>query len=327
MDKEIEEISQHNDKVNTSSEMAEEYDTDETDDTDNEEDKMDEEDDTDDEYEEYEENNKYIEEYYRYKKAERSEMDEEDEENEENEENNQNDEKPDTERSKMDKENDKINQHNEEVARIRNNPFENNLGEIKNRLTQKHGKLLPPYTTEEVDKWNFVHLIPKDFYLYLTNISRKVYIYNDKPVINIDDNGNEYFTDRDKNLIIDENSFDKQQRNYNPDDSDDPYDSDDSDDDDSFNERHNQIIRTQLKIAYRYSEDYDSDEYYLSPDNIITRVDSVIRIKSSFTDFLYDNMGLEYRTLYTPETYRSPLEIYAMNYNFLRIMSGYGTLL
>lgn len=195
-------------------------------------------------------------------------------------------------KSELDIANEKIIKHNDKVSRIRNN-----LTELKDYLIEKHGELLPAYTKEEVDKWNYVHLIPKDLYIYLTNISRKIYIHY--------------------SIILTETSFDEQQEEK---------DEFGNISDNQINI--NKIIETQLQISSKYEDEYVNDKYYLSPDNIITRIDyseyryGEINVGGSFNNFLYDNIGLDYRKLYTDETYTPITQIYASNYNFLRIMSG-----
>ncbi len=210
-------------------------------------------------------------------------------------------------KSRMDEENKERTEHNEYVSKIRNYTFENNLTEIKDYLTEKYKELLPPYTKEEVDKWNFVHLIPKDLYLYLTNISRKIYthISNEK--------------------IITEKTFDSQQDYYE--DCTYGYYERETEEYKTFINNHNTLIKTQLFISYDYIEDFKGDRYYLSSDNIITCVDNhndKIHIKSSFADFLYDNNNLEYRKLHEIETYdpHLGLKCFARTYNFLRIING-----
>lgn len=197
-----------------------------------------------------------------------------------------------TKKSKMDVENEKITKHNAKVSRIRND-----LMELKNYLIEIHGEILPPYTKEEVDKWNYVHLIPKDLYVYLTNISRKIYIFD--------------------TIILTETSFDEQQKEK---------DEEENIDDEQINI--NKIIETQLQISSKYVDEYINETYYLSPDNIITCIDyseyhyGEINVGGSFNNFLYNNIGLYYRKLYTDETYIPRIYTYASNYNFLRIMSG-----
>ncbi len=221
--------------------------------------------------------------------------------------------------TEMDRKNEEITKHNEKVSRIRNNSFENNLTEIKNHLIKKYKELLPPYTKEEVDKWSFVHLIPNDLYLYLTNISRRIYIH--------DDYRNNYSYN---NLTITEKTFDQQQGDI--DENDDP-DLNDSEQIRYNIERYNTILKTQLQISRYYYDDSRDDKYYISPDNIVTCVDCDntydndyryrFNVLSSFTDFLYDNIGFKYRKLYTEDTYISDLEIYAINYNFM-MMTFFG---
>ncbi len=125
-----------------------------------------------------------------------------------------------TKKSKIDVENEKITKHNAKVSRIRND-----LMELKNYLIEIHGEILPPYTKEEVDKWNYVHLIPKDLYVYLTNISRKIYIFD--------------------TIILTETSFVEQQKEK---------DEEENIDDEQINI--NKIIETQLQISSKYVDEY-----------------------------------------------------------------------
>ncbi len=200
----------------------------------------------------------------------------------------------------MNSENDLIREHNEKVTKIRNNSFENNLTEIKKYYSDIHGELIEPYSIEEINKLSYFNKLPQDLYLYLTNVSRKIYTL-------------------DGHIITELNDED--------------WEDDEIENEDKKIHNERQLVRkTQLKISSKQDEYDNCYSHYLSfDDNKISEISDSYDtlpyiIFDSFTEYIYDNMRLKLQKLYTMETYEAEIQakmkIWAFSYNCLRIMSG-----
>jgi hypothetical protein len=213
--------------------------------------------------------------------------------------------------SELQKINEIITEQNNKVENFIKNGFENNLAEIKDFYVKKYKEIDLPYTEEEINKWSWVKLIPRNLYLYLTNISRTLYtleinkygLYTieetsyDEGIADMKEYMKEYMEDIETN--IDANNDAEILR----------------------------VKQTHFQIS-AYSDEYDNNrEHYLSLETgEITELhysDMPRKLFDSFDEYIYNDIGIAYQKIYkTGDKIYTELEWFALTYNALRAMSG-----